>query len=229
MNTPISDAELQLLQSIPSPTISNAIERFNLRDGTEGYMDSSIRCIFPQKGVMVGYAVTGRVRSGMRPSGGRREIMKPYWDQYANFPMPRIAVLQELDDPAAGAFWGEVNANIHRALGCIGLITNGTVRDLDEVRALNFQFFASGISVSHAFAHLVDFGGPVEIGGLTVRPGDLLHADQHGVVHIPSSIASEVAVASREVEQYERPIIGLCKSKEFTTEKLASLLYSETI
>jgi len=134
-----------------------------------------------------------------------------------------------LDDPAAGAFWGEVNANIHRALGCIGLITNGTVRDLDEVRALNFQFFASGISVSHAFAHLVDFGGPVEIGGLTVRPGDLLHADQHGVVHIPSSIASEVAVASREVEQYERPIIGLCKSKEFTTEKLASLLYSETI
>src|SRR3954465_5927288 len=98
MNTPISDAELQLLQSIPSPTISNAIERFNLRDGTEGYMDSSIRCIFPQMGVMVGYAVTGTVRSAIRPSGKRREVMRGYWEQYANFPGPRIAVLQDLDD-----------------------------------------------------------------------------------------------------------------------------------
>lgn len=229
MSTILSSQEIEQLRKINSPTIANAIEEFNLRPRTEGFMDSSIRCIFPEMGAMVGYAVTGRVSAATRPTGNRSELMKEYWNHFAQFPGPRVVLLQDVDDHPVGAFWGEVNANIHRALGCVGLITNGTVRDLDEVRTLGFHFFASGLSVSHAFAHLVDFGDAVTIGGLTVKPGDLLHGDQHGVVQIPAEIASKVPEAVRAVERYERPIIDLCKSKDFNPEKLAALLYQESV
>src|SRR5206468_187305 len=122
-------------------------------------------------------------------------------------------VVHDLDEPRGqGAQWGEVQANIHRALGCAGVITDGSVRDLDEVRALGFQFAAAHISVSHAYVHMVDFGLPIKVGGLWVKPGDLIHADQHGAVTIPAEIAPRIPEAVVKVEADERKIISLCKS-----------------
>jgi 4-hydroxy-4-methyl-2-oxoglutarate aldolase len=128
-----------------------------------------------------------------------------------------------LTNPQA-ARWGEVNSNIHRALGCIGVVTDGTVRDLDEVRALGFHFFAAGIAVSHGYAFPVEFNTPVIVDGMAVSPGDLVHADQHGAITIPIEFARETLKSAGAVERYERPMIQLCKSQEFSTAWLEELL-----
>jgi regulator of RNase E activity RraA len=116
-----------------------------------------------------------------------------------------------------------VQANIHRALGVAGVITDGSVRDLEEVRALGFQFAAGHVSVSHAYVHMVDFGLPVKVGGLWVKPGDLVHADQHGVITIPPEITSQIPEAVGKVEADERRIISLCQSPDFSVERLKAL------
>ena len=132
--------------------------------------------------------------------------------------------MQDITDPPAGAYWGEVNTSIHRALGCMGLITNGSVRDLDEVRPQGFPMFAGCVTVSHAYAHLEDFARPVRIGNLLVQPGDLVHADKHGVVVVPHELAAEIPMAAARIEQQERVIIDLCQSQDFTIDKLDKLV-----
>jgi regulator of RNase E activity RraA len=104
-----------------------------------------------------------------------------------------------------------VNASLHKSLGSLGVITNGTVRDLEEVRRVGFHFFASGVQVSHGYAHLEDFDVPVEVFGMSVNPGDLLHADQHGAVVIPHEVAHAVAAAARRVETGEKPMLAACR------------------
>ena len=144
--------------------------------------------------------------------------------RHRTIPEPRVIVVHDIDDPRGqGSQWGEVQANIHKALGCAGVITDGSVRDLDEVRALCFQFVAAQVSDSHAWAHLVDFGLPVKVGGLWVKPGDLVHADQHGVVTVPAEVAARVPEAVAGVEATERRIIGLCQSRDFLAEELKTL------
>ena len=138
-------------------------------------------------------------------------------------------MVEDLDDPPAGAYFGEVNSNIHKALGCIGIITDGCVRDIDEVRALQFPLWSRSIAVTHAHCHLEDFEIPVTVGGLRVNPGDLIHADRHGALVIPRNLAPNLIAAARAVEDYERPMINLAKSPEFSTEKLARLLEKETV
>lgn len=224
MKPALTGEQLQALRGINTPTVANAIELLGFRDSHLCATDSSIRCVFPDMPPIVGYACTLTVRSAKPGARPKHEVLKPYWDHFANYPAPRMVVAQELDDPPAGSFWGEVNANIHRALGCAGLITNGTVRDLDEVRALGFQFFAGGLSVSHAYAHLEGFDKPVTIGGLVIQPGHLIHADKHGAIVIPHSVADQVAAAAQAVERYERPMIDLCKSDGFSTNRLEELL-----
>ncbi len=229
MSEPLSTEELNLLRAINTPTIANAIEVLGLRPRSEGFTNGAIRCLFPDLGVMVGYAVTAVIRSATPPEESRRASMKAYWDHIANFPAPRVVVVHEIDQPAAGAWWGEVNSNIHRALGCIGVVTDGTVRDLDEVRPLGFQFFATGVAVSHVYAHLEDFNKPVTVGGMAVTPGDLIHADKHGAMVIPVQRAREVLDAVMAVERYERPMIQLCKSPEFSTAKLEQLMKNKIV
>lgn len=187
-------------------------------------MSGQIRCLFPDLGPMVGYAFTATCRATTEPpreAGTRRIEM---WRALEEIPAPRIVVIQDLDDPpGVGAFWGDVQSNIHRALGCIGTVTNGGVRDLDEVRSLGFHFFAASVAVSHAYVHLVDFGGPVEVAGLTVRPGDLLHGDQHGVVSIPPEIAERIGEGVAKVDRMERELITYCQSPGFTRQGLEDL------
>jgi regulator of RNase E activity RraA len=141
-----------------------------------------------------------------------------------SIPAPRVIVIHDLDEPRGqGAQWGEVQANIHKALGCAGVITDGSVRDLDEVRSLGFQFAAAHVSVSHAYVHMVDFGLPIKVGGLWVKPGDLLHADHHGVVQIPADIAARIPEAVANVEADERKIITTCQASGFSVDSLKAL------
>ena len=224
---PLTAAELEALRRWPTPAIANAIETFDVRPNDEGFMVGP-RCMFPELGPMVGYAATATIRAAVRGGADSRQQIVAHWRNLQAQPEPRIAVIQDLDDPPAFAsFWGEVNANIHRALGCIGVVTNGGVRDMEEVRTLRFQFFAADIVPSHAFVHVVKAGGEVLVGGLKVKDGDLLHGDLHGVVTIPPQIAREVPRRCAEVEKRERGVIDLCRSPDFSIDALVKKFTGE--
>lgn len=210
--------ELESLRRWSTCAISNGIELFNIRPRNEGYMLHEMKCIFPELGAMIGYAVTA-VISADSPEG-RRIQPSDWWEMILKIPEPRVVVIHDIDHPVVGSFWGEVNANIHRALGCIGTVTDGSVRDLDEVREMGFHFFSSCVTVSHAYVHLVEIGIPVKVGGLVVKSGDLILGDKHGVISIPLEIARDVPKAAQLVEDWERPVINYCKSKDFTIEGL---------
>jgi regulator of RNase E activity RraA len=144
-----------------------------------------------------------------------------WWNHILSIPEPRIVVIEDMDQPSGlGAFIGEVNANILLALGCVGMLSNGSVRDLDVLRLTRFQMFAASVSVSHAYAHVFDFGGTVSVGGLKIRPGDFLHGDRHGVQTVPLEIASKVPVVAREILQRRHYLVGLCRSAEFSVGAL---------
>lgn len=210
--------ELKAITRWSTCSISNAIELFNIRPRNEGFMLPEIRCVFPELGPMIGYAVTA-VISADSPEGHR--VQPPdWWEEILKVPEPRIAVIHDLDRPVIGSFWGEVNASIHQALGCVGAVTDGSVRDLDEVRKTGFHFFSSCISVSHAYVHLVEVGIPVKVGGMLVKPGDLIYGDQHGILSIPHKVARDVSKAAQLVEDWERRVIDYCKSTSFTIEGL---------
>ncbi len=214
----LSKEELEAICRWPTCAISNGIELFNVRSRNEGFMLPEIKCVFPELGPMIGYAATGVITADA--SEGRRIAPPDWWEEIQKMPAPRVAVLHDVDRPVVGSFWGEVNANIHKALGCVGTVTDGSVRDLDEVNEIGFHFFSSYISVSHAYVHLTEIGIPVKVGGVVVKPGDLIYGDKHGVILIPQDIAKEVAKATQLVEDWERPVINFCKSKEFSLEGL---------
>jgi regulator of RNase E activity RraA len=213
---------LEQLRALDAPLVSNAIERLEVRLRNEGFTDMSVRCLSPSPPPMVGYAATGRIRTDSAPTAKRwyHERMD-WWEYIETIPEPRVMVLEDMDTrPGFGALFGEIHANIGRALGCIGYVTNGAVRDLPGIERTGFHIFARGISVSHAYAHVVDFGGPVEIGGLRVNPGDLLHGDMNGVVSVPMSIAAQIPKIAAELLAQEGELIHLCRSKQFSMEKL---------
>jgi regulator of RNase E activity RraA len=220
MTEPLPPEELAALQAITTPTICNAIETFDVRLRNEGFMDSTIECRFPELDAMVGYAVTITMRASVPPE---REIPAPeVWAAMELVPKPWVVVVEDLDHPRpVGSYWGEVNATVYKALGAVGTVTNGGVRDLPEVRATGFHFFSSCVLASHAYVHVVEVGGPVTIGGLTVRPGDLLHGDEHGVTSIPLEIAHDLPKAAADLEARERKLIDYAQSAEFNREKLA--------
>jgi regulator of RNase E activity RraA len=218
MSGNLSTQELETLRRWPTCAIANAIELFNIRPRNEGFMLPEIKCVFPETRPMIGYAATAIITADS--SEGRRIPPPEWWEVIRKIPEPRIVVIHDLDRPVVGSFWGEVNANIHKALGCEGVVTDGSVRDLDEVKEIGFHFFSSCITVSHAYVHLVEVGVPVKVGGVWVRPGDLIMGDKHGVIKIPLEVAKDVPKAAQMVEDWERKVINFCKSREFTVEGL---------
>ncbi|MGQ0549072.1 MAG: RraA family protein [Armatimonadota bacterium] len=216
--------QIAALKRLSSPTIANAIEAFKIRPRETGNLSSEIRGLFAELGSIVGYAVTALIRAERGSVEGHRASTFAYWDYVLSTLAPRVIVVHDLDDPRGqGAQWGEVQANIHKALGCAGVVTDGSVRDLDEVRALGFQFCAAHVSVSHANVHLVDFGIPVKVGGVWIQPGDLIHADQHGAVTIPLEVADRISDAAATIEAEERRIIDVCRSPEFSVDRLKAV------
>ena len=165
-----------------------------MRLRNEGFINGTTRCLLPELGPVAGYAVPGRLRSSAPPIAGRCYYNRlDWWDYVAQIPSPRIIVMEDVDrNPGTGALFGEIHAQIAEALQCVAYISNGTVRDMPGLRAAAFQCFASGLGVSHSYAHVIEFGEPVEIGGLKISPGDLLHGDCHGVQSIPFEIADRL-------------------------------------
>lgn len=177
-----------------------------------------IRCLFSELGPMVGYAATGTIRAYGRVPHGDQTALYQHVREVAG---PQVVVVQDLDDPAGrGSLWGEVNASIFKALGCVGCVTDGCVRDLTEVRALGFHFFARGVGVSHAYVRVESAGKPVTVGGLQVSPGDLIHADQHGVLLIPIEIAAELPAAAQRVINTEQSLLSWVRSPSFDANEL---------
>ncbi len=182
--------------------------------------------MFPDLPAVVGYAVTARVRTSSTPVGGRCYYDRVDWWSYVQtIPEPRFIAIEDVDPvPGLGALFGDIHANIARALGCIAYVTNGAIRDLPGAEAIRFQMFASNVAVSHAYAHIVDFGNAVTIGGLTIAPGDLLHGDRHGVVRVPREIAAEVPHAAEKIARAEQSLIEFCQSPQFSFEALIARL-----
>jgi regulator of RNase E activity RraA len=148
-----------------------------------------------------------------------------WWGAVEKFPLPRIAVIQDMDPgPGSGAAVGEVHAAILKAFRFSGVITNAAVRDLPAVKRLGFPMFAPFVSVSHSYMHLVDYGEPVDILGLEIRSGDLLYADCHGVVSIPLEIAGEVSAVAARIRAKEERIVKLCSSSGFSIDKLTDAI-----
>ena len=224
--TPLTQEQLDALRALDTCTLANAIEATGVRLRNEGYMDASVRCLFPEIAPLLGYALTLRVRTSAPPVRGVRYVDHIDWaERVLALPQPRILVVEDVDGAAAtGSFMGEVHANIYAALGCEGVITNGAVRDLPALQRLRFQTFASHLSVSHAYVHVVEVGTPVTVGGMQVVTGDLLHGDRHGVLSIPAAVAAELPgiAAGQKIE--EQRVIRYCRSREFSLEGLTQLL-----
>ena len=214
--------QLEQLRSIGTCVVASTVELFGVRLQNTGFTTSDIRCMFPEKPPIAGYAATARIRSANPPMEGRNYYWRTdWWNHILTIPEPRVVVIEDVDSPPGlGAFVGEVNAHILMALGCTALITNGAVRDLRQVQATGFQMFAGNVSVSHAYAHVFDFGGEIEIGGTKIQPGSLLHGDLHGVLTIPIEIAAKIPAAAHEIVKRRQHLIGLCRSPEFSIEEL---------
>ena len=224
----LSPANLEQLRRMSTCVVASAVETFRVRLSNSGFADSSISCMFKNRLPIVGYAATARIRTTNPPMVGRGYYYErtDWWNHILSIPAPRVVVIEDVDKPAGlGAFIGEVNANILLALGCVALVTNGSVRDVEHVGLTRFQMFAGGVSVSHAYAHVFDFGGTVELGGLKIRPGDLLHGDRHGVQTIPLEIANNVPVAAQEILHRRQHLIGLCRAADFSLDKLREAIH----
>jgi 4-hydroxy-4-methyl-2-oxoglutarate aldolase len=225
-SAPLLNAQqLEALRQFDSCMIANAIETFNVRLRNTGFTNGKIRCMFPDSGPMVGYAVTGRLRSGDPPISGFYHDRGDLWSRIQSSPAPSILVLEDIDDkPGRGAFVGDMHAAILKALGCAGYVTNGSVRELPSVRAIGMQLFAGSVAVSHAYAHIFDIGVPVTVDWMEVHTGSLLHGDQHGVLTIPNEIAAEVPNVAAKLQRCEKAVVEFCQSSDFSIVKLSELM-----
>ncbi len=213
------------LSALDTPTVCNALEEIDPKFKDRGFTTEPLVCPFPHLKPIVGLARTGMVRA-MRPgapTGAEKRIA--YYEYVSKSDLPTISVLQDLDGAQAGygAFWGEVNSNVHKALGALGVVTDGCIRDIPDW-AEGFQALAGSIKPSHAHIHMVEFGGQVNVAGMVVNHDDLIHADQHGAVVIPKDVAGEVVAAAGRVAAKEKVILDLCKSEGFTFEKLKAAM-----
>jgi regulator of RNase E activity RraA len=226
MNAILTSEQLELLRRLDACTVANAIETFHERLRNEGFADNSVHCQFPHLPPMLGYAATVKVRGSAPPTADRRYPDRTdWWNYILSLPAPRVVVVQdEATKIGLGSLLGMVHVNILQALGCVGGVTNGAVRDLPAAEKLGFQLFAAGISVSHAYVHIVEFGTPVEIGGLKIRSGDLLQGDLHGVQTIPSDLAEKIPLAAAKIMARNQELITLCQSKDFSVEKLRAAI-----
>ena len=222
MNVTLTPEQLETLHQLDACTLANAIESFHKRLRNEGFADGSIRCLFPQLKPMVGYAATIKIRGSAPPTtDGYYPDRTDWWEYILSLPAPRVLVVQDVATKAGlGSLLGAVHINILRALGCVGAVTNGSVRDIPAAESLGFHLFAGSASVSHAYVHIVEVGGAVEIAGLKIQSGDLLHGDLHGVQSVPLDIAGQIAPAAERITAREQELIALCQSKEFSIEKL---------
>ena len=221
MTVPLSPEQIQQLGRHDTPTVCNVIELFDVRPRTSGYMDRRIQSRFPEMSPMVGYAATATFRSAAPGEGDVYRGLDEQVEAFAQVGSPSVVVFQDLDDPSAAATFGEVMCSTYQAFGAAGLITSGAGRDLDQVRALGFPVFSDGVMCAHGYCHIPSIMVDVHVGGITVRPGDLLHGDCNGVTTIPAEIAAEVVDACEEFVKAEGPVLSYARSDNVTPAGLA--------
>jgi regulator of RNase E activity RraA len=214
--SPISGEDFAFLAGVDSPTIANAIEPFKVRDRTEGFIGGVVRSLFPEKPPMVGVALTVTMTNTPGPLAGRER----WWQMYealAEIPAPSVLVVQDVSGaPSRCAYAGEVMATLAMRLGAVGMVTDGGLRDIEEVRALGFQYFARYVVVAHGNFDIVDIGIPVTLDGQEVQTGDILHGDANGIVIVPREVLPGLPEAVREVRERERATMDYIKSAEYS-------------
>jgi 4-hydroxy-4-methyl-2-oxoglutarate aldolase len=216
----LTDDQLEALRQIDSPTVSNAIEHFKVRSPVEGYAGWDLRCAFPDLGTMVGYAVTCTADTTTASRTGDRGLMR-LWEALEVAPKPAVIVIKDIgQDRSRSAHMGEVMATTAKALGAVGCVSDGGLRDVAEVRALGFQYFCPGFVVSHGHPLICDVNVPVTLEGLSVGAGDLLHGDANGLLTIPADIADRVIDQVNRVRQAERDVLEFVKRPGLTVERL---------
>jgi regulator of RNase E activity RraA len=227
----LTGAQLEELRQLSTCVTASAIETFGVRMHNAGFANSNIGCMFAELPPVVGYAATARIRSANPPMDKRGYFYydrADWWNEILTIPAPRIVVIEDLDEPAGlGAFVGAVHAAILQALGCVAVVTNGSVRDVTDIRPTGFQLFASNVAVSHAYSHVFDFGSAVHIGGLKISPGELIQGDVHGVQTIPLEIAEKVPAKARDILKRRKRLRDVCRSDEFSLEELQQVMKQE--
>ncbi len=222
-----SDPVLDALRKLDTPTVANALEIVAPQRRAYGFTTSPLVCPNPDAPPMVGYARTATIRAAAHSgrSGDEDLAMRVgYYRHIAEAPQPTITVIEDIDaSPGYGAWWGEVNSSIHAGLGSLGVITNGSIRDLADW-APGFGALAGSIGPSHSWVHVVEYAVPVTVHGMSVRPGDLIHADRHGAVVVPPEVAADVPAAAAKIAGAEHVLIDAARSPDFTIDRLTALL-----
>jgi len=227
MSVPISKEEFEFLRSIDTPTVCNLVEIVTPARRGAGYTVGHLHCPFPDLPPMVGFARTVTIKAKDAFGMGDASYIQrrlDYLDYVAAEPRPSVMVIEDLDgEPGYGAFWGEVQSNVHQALGCLGTVTNGSVRDIPMIPP-GFQMLAGSIGPSHAYVHMVEYGGEVHVHGMTVRSNDLIHADRHGAVVVPADKIGEMKTALVGLSEREAKIIKAARAPDMTVEKLKAAI-----
>ncbi|MFQ5958661.1 MAG: RraA family protein [Alphaproteobacteria bacterium] len=220
---PLRQDDLEALRAFDTPTICNALEVVAPERRATGFTSEPLVCADPALPPVVGYARTATIRAVAPPPASaeeQRARRAAYYEYVGEGPGPTVMVIADIDArPGFGAWWGEVNTTVHKALGCLGCVTNGSIRDLDAL-APGFQLLAGAVGPSHAWVHVVDFGGAVSVHGMGVRHGDLIHADRHGAVVVPAEVARDLPAAVDLVARREKVILDACARPDFDIETL---------
>lgn len=215
----LTSQQLDELKKVDSPTVANIIELFGIRPQVEGYCDGRMKSIYPQFPPAVGYAVTATLRTGYAAIGGGAYGGFPQLIiDSQSIPAPRIAVFQDLDEPPKSATYGEVMVSALQKFDFVGLVTSGAARDIEQVQDLGFPCWASSIIVSHGYPRILAGNIPVNVAGLQVHPGDLIHADGNGIVSIPHSIAEGVIQLAGPFAKAESIAMDYVKDPNATPE-----------
>lgn len=223
----IDNLTLSQLKKLDTPTVCNALEMIEDARRSYGFTTEQFFCLHPNQSAIVGLAKTATVRS-LQPSGKTHkqtvEQRAKYYTYVSEGELPKICVMQDLDGAKAGngAFWGTFNSSIHKSLNCEGVVTDGAVRDLGKIPK-GFQMIAKSVRPSHGYIHIVDFKIQVNVCSMVVHDGDIVHADLHGAVCFPVSMAKKVVKAAKAFVESERPILDACKEKGITIDRILEI------
>lgn len=218
----LTASTLDVLQRVDTPTVCNAIELAQGKRGFDRFTKGTMLAAKPAMRAICGYARTARIRA-VAPSADPPEILKQrrmdYYRYMAGSPRPAVCVVEDLDFPdCVGAYWGEINTAVHKGFGMDGALTNGVMRDLGDLED-GFQVVAGSVGPSHGFVHVVDIDTPVSLYGLTVSPGEFVHADRHGALVVPDDVLPEIAAAIEKLIKCEALILGPAREEGFSFEK----------
>ena len=217
----ISQNQLETLRKYDTPTIVNSLELLDSKFRTSGFTKKQLICTDTSLPPIVGYARTVTISASNEIDQQiKRERSLEYYQYISSGTGPWVSVIQDIDpNPGFGAFWGEVNSNIHKALGGIGVLTNGSVRDLD-VLSEGFKILAGKIGPAHAYVRIEETCIPISIFGMEVNHNDLLHADRHGAVVIPAELSQKLPEAIELMISREKVILDACKREDFNYQVL---------